>query len=197
MKICPNCNAQVSDDALFCTVCGASMAAPAEAAPAAPVEAAPTEAAPAAPAAAPAPAYAAPPAGAPAYAVPPVPPVPPAPPVPDPTDHTGEFDAKDISENKVICMCIYLLGTVGVILALLVGKESPYTAFHVRQALKIVVLNTLLGFASVVLCWTFIVPFAASICCTILFVVRIICFVQICKGKAIEPPIVNKFKFLS
>ncbi|MBQ3889615.1 MAG: zinc-ribbon domain-containing protein, partial [Clostridia bacterium] len=24
MKICPNCNAQVSDDALFCTVCGAS-----------------------------------------------------------------------------------------------------------------------------------------------------------------------------
>lgn len=194
MKICPNCNAQVSDDALFCTVCGASMAAPTEAAPAAPVEAAPTEAAPAAPAAAPAPAYAAPPAGAPVYAVPPVPP---APPVPDPTDHTGEFDAKDISENKVICMCIYLLGTVGVILALLVGKESPYTAFHVRQALKIVVLNTLLGFASVVLCWTFIVPFAASICCTILFVVRIICFVQICKGKAIEPPIVNKFKFLS
>ena len=83
---------------------------------------------------------------------------------------------------------------------LAVMEESGYSPTARKKGekpLKIVVLNTLLGFASVVLCWTFIVPFAASICCTILFVVRIICFVQICKGKAIEPPIVNKFKFLS
>ena len=32
--------------------------------------------------------------------------------VADVTDHTAEFDAKDISDNKVIAMVIYLLGPV-------------------------------------------------------------------------------------
>ena len=34
-------------------------------------------------------------------------------------DHTAEFDAKDISDNKVIAMLAYLLGLVGVVIALL------------------------------------------------------------------------------
>ena len=33
-------------------------------------------------------------------------------PEPDPFDHTGEFDAQDISENKVLCMLVYLMGDV-------------------------------------------------------------------------------------
>ena len=57
-------------------------------------------------------------------------------PEPDPFDHTGEFDAQDISENKVLCMLVYLMGAIGIIYALLAGKDSKYVAFHVRQALK-------------------------------------------------------------
>lgn len=63
----------------------------------------------------------------------------------DPFDHTAEFDPKDISDNKVIAMLCYLLGSIGVIIALLAANKSDYAAFHVRQALKFTVVNVLLG----------------------------------------------------
>ena len=108
-------------------------------------------------------------------------------------DHTAEFDHKDISDNKVIAMLIYLMGTVGVLIALLASHDSPYAAFHVRQALKYTVCSLLL----VVL---LIIPFlgwiALGVGYIIILVCRIICFFQICSGKAIEAPIVRSFGFL-
>lgn len=50
----------------------------------------------------------------------------------DPYDHTAEFSQKDISDNKVIAMLVYLMGAVGIIIALLASSESPYVSFHVR-----------------------------------------------------------------
>ena len=117
-------------------------------------------------------------------------------PLSDPYDHTAEFDAADISENKVFAMLPYLLSIMGVLIALIASKESPFTRFHVRQALKLTVVSTLLGLASVVLCWTVLVPVAAAVCMVILFVLRIICFVQICSGRAVEPAIICKLSFL-
>lgn len=114
----------------------------------------------------------------------------------DPKDHTAEFDAKDISDNKVIAMLPYLMNVVGVIIALLAAKESPYIAFHVRQALKISVTAVLIGIVTLVLCWTIIVPILAGICMLVLLVVNIICFFRVCSGKAIEAPIVSSFGFL-
>lgn len=111
-------------------------------------------------------------------------------------DHTAEFDAQDISDNKVISMIVYLFGIVGIIIGLLAGVNSKYAAFHVRQALKVEVLSILVAIATCVLCWTIIVPFAGAIALAILFVVRIIAFFQICKGQAKELPIVRGFKFL-
>ena len=111
-------------------------------------------------------------------------------------DHTAEFDAKDISDNKVIAMLVYLMGPIGVIIALLVGNSSPYAAFHVRQALKITVVNTLVAIASALLFWTVIVPFAAGILMLALLVIKFICFFQICEGKAIEPAIIRNLDFL-
>ena len=176
MKTCPICNAQVPDDATFCTVCGAALTAP-EAAPAAPAA---TEA-PAAPAA---PVYSAP-AGA--YA-----PVP----VVDPFDHTAEFDAQDISDNKCYAMLVYLMSVVGIIIALLASKDSPYLKFHIRQAIKFEVVTILLAIITSVLCWTIIVPVAGGVCLTIVMVLKIICFFQICKGEAKEPAIIRNLKFL-
>jgi len=114
----------------------------------------------------------------------------------DPKDHTAEFAAKDISDNKVMAMVAYLLGTVGVIIALLASRESAYASFHVRQALKITVVSILIGIITLVLCWTIIVPIAGAVCYIILFVVRIICFFQVCSGKAKEAAIVSSFGFL-
>ncbi len=114
----------------------------------------------------------------------------------DPTDHTAEFDARDISENKVLAMVPYLLSVLGIIIALLAAGSSPYTAFHVKQALKITVCEALLGIIAAVLAITIIVPIAAAICLLVLVVVNIICFFGVCNGKAKEAPIVSKFGFL-
>ena len=114
----------------------------------------------------------------------------------DPFDHTAEFDPKDISDNKVIAMLCYLLGSIGVIIALLAANKSDYAAFHVRQALKLTVVNVLLGIVAIVLAITIVVPIAAAICVGIVSVLRIIAFFQICCGKAKEPAIIRNLKFL-
>ena len=115
---------------------------------------------------------------------------------PNNLDHTAEFSAKDISDNKVLAMVPYLLGTFGIILALLASKESPYVSFHVRQALKITVVNTLLGIVTAFLFWTIIIPILAGICFAVLFVIKIICFFSVCSGKAKEPPLIGNLNFL-
>lgn len=111
-------------------------------------------------------------------------------------DHTDEFDQKDISDNKVTAMAAYLLGPLGVIIALLAGQNSPYAEFHMRQGLKFVVVEALLAIISVLLCWTLIVPAAAAIMAVILGVVKIIAFVSVCKGRAVEPAIIRSLGFL-
>lgn len=113
-----------------------------------------------------------------------------------PADHTAEFDPEDVSQNKVIAMAAYILGTVGIIIALLAAPQSKYAAFHSRQALKLDIVSTLLLIVSAVLAFTFIVPIAGAVCIAILFVVRIICFFQVCSGKAKDAAIIGKLPFL-
>lgn len=116
--------------------------------------------------------------------------------IPDPADHTAEFTPEDISENKIIAMLPYILSIPGIIIALLASQQSKYVGFHLRQALKFTVVTVLASLATAVLCWTFIVPIAYGVFSTILLVLRIIAFVQVCKGEAKEPAIIKDFKFL-
>lgn len=174
MKICPNCQNQINDETTFCPMCGSQVSGAAQ--PAAPVYQQPPQYAP------PVAAY-------------------------DPADHTAEFDMKDISDNKVIAMLVYLLGWVGIIIALLAANSSKYVSFHLRQALKITVVETLLPIAMAVAAIINIIPFlgwivygllalAVGVSYIITFVLKIICFFQICKGKAKEPAIISKLGFL-
>lgn len=117
-------------------------------------------------------------------------------PVYDPFDHTAEYDPKDISDNKVFAMLAYLLGTIGIIIALLASSASPYVKFHVRQALKFVVVEILVTICIVLLFWTVIVPIVGGIFLAVLGVIQIICFFQVCSGKAKEPAIIRSLKFL-
>lgn len=114
----------------------------------------------------------------------------------DPFDHTAEFDPRDISDNKVYCMALYLLGVVGVIVALLAANSSKYVAFHLRQVLKILVFQSLVTVVTVLLFWTIIVPIAAGILSIALGVIQIICFFQVCAGKAKEPAIIRSLGFM-
>ena len=117
-------------------------------------------------------------------------------PVFDPYDHTAEYSPKDISDNKVIAILVYLMGTVGIIIALLASKESPYVAFHLRQGLKFLAVEVLVGIVSAVLFFTLIVPIAGGIFLVVLWVIKIICFFQICSGKAKEPAIIRSLGLL-
>ena len=111
----------------------------------------------------------------------------------DPTDHTAEFTAQDISDNKVFAMASILISTIGIIITLLAAQKSEYAMFYARQALKLMVCQVLclLLFIIPILGWI-----AGGIALLIIFVLKIICFFNICKGKAKEVPIINGFGFL-
>lgn len=157
MKYCPKCGAEMSDEAVFCSNCGANTADPN--------------------------------ASRPAYYAPAVP-------MYDPYDHTSEYDPKDISDNKIFAMVPYLMSVVGIIIAMLAAGTSPYVGFHVRQALKFTIVEVLVGLLTLVLCWTLIVPIVAGVFMCVLFVLQVIMFISICKGKAVEPPIIRSIGFL-
>lgn len=171
MKICPKCHAQVNDNSVFCSGCGVKFDITEENSAAAQQSKFSHQSSQS------------------GYTMP-------YPGFTDPYDHTSSFDTKDISENKVLAMIAYIMGTIGIIIALLGGTKSPYTAFHVRQALKLEVLNILLAAIALVLCVTIIVPISCAIMLAILFVIRIICFFQVCSGKAKEPYIIRNLSFM-
>ena len=93
-------------------------------------------------------------------------------------------------------MAAYVLGVLGVVVALLAARDSRYAAFHARQALKLEIVSALLLFAGLFLVWTVVTPVAAAVCEVIVFVVRILCFVQVCMGKAKEAPLIGALPFL-
>lgn len=120
-------------------------------------------------------------------------PVPVAAPAVDPFDHTAEYDAKDISENKVIALCPYVFSVLGVIVALLATRESRYVAFHAKQALKIYVCYALATFVNVV-------PLLGQIAYAVISVLVVIAiiagFFNVCNGKAKEAMFVRGLGFL-
>ncbi len=111
----------------------------------------------------------------------------------DPTDHTAEYDPKDISDNKVFAMLPYLMSFIGIVIALLAAPSSPYTMFHVRQGLKLEVVSILLGIIAIIPIIGWLVFGVGGI---VIFVVKIICFFRVCSGEAKEPPIISGLGFL-
>lgn len=114
----------------------------------------------------------------------------------DVNDHTAQFDPQDVSDNKIYAMLCYLLSFVGVIIALLAAPRSPYCQFHLRQSVKFLILETVTAIACGLLFWTLIVPFVGSIFLLILAVLQIVCFFQVCGGKAKDAPIVRSCNFM-
>lgn len=111
-------------------------------------------------------------------------------------DHTAEYDVADIKEYKIYAMMAYLFDWLGIIVALMVAKDSPYAKFHAREASKLSVATVIVAILTSVLCWTCIVPIVGGIVLVILFVVRIICICQVGANKAVEPWLVRSIKFL-
>lgn len=182
MKTCPNCRNQINDDAVFCPICGTAIGVAPQFHP----QQVPQ----------PAHEYSTdsnqPPVFTPVVAY------------VDPYDHTNDFDSRDIGENKVAAMLVYLLGPFGILIALLAAKDSKYVQFHVKQAMKLTVTEILgilaLAVASYLL-WNIrlraFMVFVVTVALIGLVVLRLICFLQVCKGKAKEVYLVRKLKFLN
>jgi len=132
-------------------------------------------------------------------------------------DHTAEFDPKDASDNKVLVLVLYLIGVLGLFIALLAGNDSPYVKFHIRQKLKLTLVSVLIPIATAVLelamlpltligIWTRLawlvgfstgLPAAAGIAAFgFVAVITIITFIRILFGKSVEPPVIRSIKLL-
>ena len=117
-------------------------------------------------------------------------------------DQKANFSQKDISENKVAAMAAYLLGPVGIIIALLIARDSAYTAFHVRQALKLTVSSVTLEIVAAIVALFAMVPLVGiifklvlviiGIIWLVVLVLRLIAIAQVCDGEAREPAIIGK-----
>ncbi len=108
-------------------------------------------------------------------------------------DHTAEFDAKEISEGKVFGLAVYLLGVFGVLIALLGCRDNKYAAFHIRTWLKMEICAAILAICCII---PFLGWLVAGVGFIIIFVLKIICFFNVCNGKAIDPAIIRGFGFL-
>ena len=204
MKYCPNCGAGMADEATFCATCGNALVAP-QPEPAPQTTYAPQPGYVPQNGYAPQPGYTTQPGYGPGYAYTP------APPKVDETDHTADYDKEDISDSKVVGMFMYLMGLIGILIAVLMSGDSKVTKFHVRQALKIEVANLLwtlacvgVGFALSWLlalrggfsAWMALMALCSGTVIIGVLVIRILAFVNICKGKVKEAPLVCKLKFL-
>ncbi|MBQ7133660.1 MAG: zinc ribbon domain-containing protein [Ruminococcus sp.] len=216
MKVCPNCHNNIDDSAVFCTVCGAGQSIPqntqqvppqqpaqsaqqvppqpqaqgAQQVPPQPQAQSAQQVPPAyMPPNTPQPNTQVPPQSVPYYATPVQKPV-------EKFDFTEDFDQSDIAENKLMAMIVYLLGIIGIALAYLKKSDSKYLDFHIKQSLKLVVVEAIVSVVTVVLGFTVIVAIAGGVCLVILAILRIIGFFDVCKGKARVPAIIRSLDFL-
>ena len=113
--------------------------------------------------------------------------------------HTEEFSIEDIRKNKPTAMLPYLLGIVGLVIAVIMNKnsESQYLNYQVRTAVKHTVVEALIVAVALVLFWTAVAPILGAICLLVAFVLRIISFVSICRSEVKDPPIISAIKFLA
>lgn len=121
------------------------------------------------------------------------------------TNYQSSYSDKDISENKITAIAAYLLGPLGIIIALLMSAESPYAKFHVRQALKLTVSSVVLEIFAAVFALFGMIPFVGIIFKLVfvligaawlgVLVLRLIAIAQVCDGEAREPAVVGSFNF--
>ena len=122
------------------------------------------------------------------------------------TDHSARFGQNDISENKVSAIAAYLLGPIGIIIALLIARDSAYTAFHVREALKMTICSVILEVFAAIFVLFGLIPLVGiifkmmllltSVAWVGVLILRLIAIAQVSNGEAKEPAIIRNFAFL-
>lgn len=114
----------------------------------------------------------------------------------DEFDRTELFSEEDVKENRLFALLLYLTGIVGIIIALLKDKDSPYLNFHTNQVLKTVICETAVLILSGLLCFTFIVPAFGVLIIIALNIVKLISALWVLKGYSKEILILRSLRDL-
>lgn len=109
---------------------------------------------------------------------------------------TGErMEEKDIKEGKSIAWLSYL--GILIIIPILVQKDNPYTKFHIKQGLLLLIISLGWGFALFIFQFIPIIRIIAflfsSLVYMFVFVLMIIGIVNAITGKTEELPLIGKY----
>ncbi len=104
------------------------------------------------------------------------------------TDYTADFDPQDIADNKLMAALAYLGWLILIPLLATPAKDSPFVRFHVNQGLILLVCILISGVLSAVC-----IGVITGIICVVLLVIGI---VNALNGRAIELPIVGKYRIM-
>lgn len=119
----------------------------------------------------------------------------------DSRDHTAQFSSCDISENKIFAAAAYILGPLGILIALLASPSSKFAMFHVRQALKLTVIEVLGALALVITSFILWIIRLRSLMALMIMAamigfvtIHLSCFAQVCSGKAADVLFLHNLK---
>ncbi|MBR6709079.1 MAG: zinc ribbon domain-containing protein [Clostridia bacterium] len=104
------------------------------------------------------------------------------------TDFTAQYTKEDIEENKVMAVLAYLGILVLIPLLVTPAKDSPFVRFHVNQGLLLFIAGVISSALSVVC--------IGAILGLVCFVFMILGIVNACQGRAVELPLIGKFRLL-
>lgn len=113
----------------------------------------------------------------------------------EPYDHTYEFDPADIAQNKLFAMLSYL--GILVIIPLFAVKGSPYTDFHVRQGLKLLIIQSVATLLTVLLSWTVIFAFVGLAAEVAVIILGLMGVFSVGNNKAKDLPVIRSIKFFN
>lgn len=107
-------------------------------------------------------------------------------------DWLGAFLGNYGSPRNFVTVTITVIIALAVLL--IISKDSKFAAFHIKQALKVSILNLPIAFLSVIPFIGWPVAFCAALFIAILAVIQ---FFNACGGKAKDLPLVGTAKFLN
>jgi len=101
-------------------------------------------------------------------------------------------DSKDVEENKIMAVLAYL--GILVLIPLLTKKDSPFTMYHVKQGLALLILEVIAIPVYIVLAFIPIIGWLASMALWVLILVLLILgIVNAVNGKMKELPVIGQF----
>ena len=117
-------------------------------------------------------------------------------------DHTSEFDASDIQNNKVMGILSYI-GLL-VLVPIFAAKDSKYARFNANQGLVLLIAQAIIITAfSVTAAILKLIPFIGGVLAAliwivypVIFVPSVIGIVNAARGKAKELPIIGGIRIL-